>query len=169
MTEKIMAFYDNWQGKEGSPVFVGVMFGAMFIYPMLLQRFPAGHSPIVGTIRAKSYKKNGKRSTVEISHPCFDTDIRDRNIVIVDDIVESGYTLLMLKEWFEKHGAADVRTFALLDKPSKRQCDIEVDWVGFQLAPNQWVVGMGLDDNNHYRHFNNIVVVNEVKSKPKPK
>lgn len=147
------------------PLCVAVQFGAMFIHPMLLSCMDKEFPTYVGTIRAKSYKENGVRSKVEITNPCFDCEVQDRRILIIDDIVESGQTLFALKKWFEEAGASDVRSFALLDKPHKRVFEIGVDWVGFHLKPEQWVVGMGLDDGGLFRHFNNIVVLRDPKRK----
>lgn len=146
-----------------SPLCVGVHFGAMFIHPMLLWSFDVNFPTYVGTIRAKSYKSNGIRSNVDITNPSFDCSVEGRRVLIVDDIVESGQTLCELKRYFLEQGAADVRTFALLDKPMKHEFDIEVDWIGFPLKSDQWVVGLGLDDNHLFRHFNNIVVPREPK------
>ena len=78
----------------------------------------------------KATKKWGW-SEIEITNPCFDCDAKDRKVLIIDDIIESGQTLSALKQWFEEAGAADVRTFALLDKPEKREFNIEVHWVAF--------------------------------------
>lgn len=166
IAKRIEEHYGAWDGNpESAPLIVQVLFGAFVIYPMLLTRFNVEFPTFVGAIRAKSYRENGVRSGVEISNPMFDCELKDRRILLIDDIVESGQTLAALKKWFEEREVADVRTFALLDKPTKRTFDIEVDWVGFQLEPDQWVVGLGLDDNNLFRHFNNVVVVSE----PKPK
>ena len=158
--------YGPYNGDRSTvPLCVGVQFGAMFIHPMLLSCFDKEFPTYVGTIRAKSYKENGVRSEVKITNPCFDCEVKDRKVLIIDDIVESGQTLSALKKEFEEAGAADVRTFALLDKPDKREFDIEVDWVGFHLKPDQWVVGMGLDDDGLFRHFNNIVILRDPKRK----
>ena len=156
---------ESGKTSESAPLIVQVLFGAFVIYPMLLTKFSVDFPTYVGAIRAKSYRENGVRSGVEITNPMFDCELDNKRILIIDDIVESGQTLLALKKWFEERGVSDVRTFALLDKPTKRTFEIEVDWVGFQLEPEQWVVGLGLDDNNLYRHFYNVVVVSE----PKPK
>lgn len=162
----ITEHYGRFNGDRNAvPLCVGVHFGAMFIHPMLLSCFDNEFPTYVGTIVAKSYKENGRRSEVKITNPCFDCDVRNRKVLIIDDIVESGQTLSSVKKWFEKAGAADVRTFALLDKSEKREFDIKVDWVGFQLKPDQWVVGIGLDDDGLFRHFNNIVILRDPKRK----
>ncbi len=158
----MMKHYGPYEGDQNAvPLCVGVQFGAMFIQPALLTCFNADFPTYIGTIRAKSYRKNGIRSPVEITNPCFDCDVKGRKVLIIDDIVESGQTLLEVRKWFLNQGVDDVRTFALLDKPDKRVSDVVVDWVGFHLKPDQWVVGMGLDDNGLFRHFNNIVTLRD--------
>jgi hypoxanthine phosphoribosyltransferase len=164
VAKDIESFYGEYDGNPSSvPLFVEVKFGGFIVYSMLLTAFNVCFPTYVGAIKAKSYKKDGVRSEVEISHPMFDCEVFGRKVLIIDDIVESGQTLSALKNWFMQRGASDVRTFALLDKPTKREFCIEVDWVGFKLQPNQWVVGLGLDDNNLFRHFPNIVVLGEPK------
>lgn len=168
--ENVQPYYGDWNGDpETAPLFVQVLFGAFMIYPLLLSKLKPDFPTFVGAIRAKSYKENGVRSEVKIRHPIFDCSLKGKRVLIIDDIVESGQTLSALKSWFLRRHAADVKTFALLDKPSKRTFDIEVDWVGFNLQPNQWVVGMGLDDNNLFRHFNNVVVATDPSPKGPPK
>lgn len=155
----IQPFYGEWNGDpKTAPIFVEVKFGAFMVYSLVLSKLSEDFPTVVGAIRAKSYRKNGVRTSIRITNPMFDCRLKGRRVLIIDDIVESGQTVAALKQWFTTKGAADIRTFALLDKPSKREFDVEIDWVGFQLEPDQWVVGFGLDDNLMFRHFNNVVV-----------
>ena len=77
-------------------------------------------------------------------------DLSTRDIVIVEDIIDSGRTLSYLVEYLELGGAHSVKTCTLLDKPSRRQVDFTPDDVGYE-GPDEFVVGYGLDYNEQYR------------------
>ena len=79
-------------------------------------------------------------------------DLSNCNILIVEDIIDSGRTLSYLSEYLRLKGAKSVRTCTLLDKPSRRQTDVKADYVGFTI-PNEFVVGYGLDYDEHYRNL----------------
>lgn len=166
VAKRIEAFYGRYNGDTRTvPVVVSVLFGAIHIHPMLMESFSVEFPMYPAMIRAKSYKSNGVREDVEISDLIMERDvtIEGRKVLIVDDIVESGQTLFSLKKWFQNEGATDVRCFTLLSKPDKKQYDVDIDWTVFTLNPGQWVVGKGLDDNGLYRHYPNIVVVQELR------
>lgn len=84
--------------------------------------------------------------------------IEDRNIVIVEDIIDSGHTLSYLIRILQERQPASLRIVTLLDKPDRREVDIPVDWVGFSI-PNDFVVGYGLDYNETYRNLPYIGVL----------
>lgn len=77
-------------------------------------------------------------------------DIADCDILIVEDIIDSGRTLSYLTEYLELNGAHSVRTCTMLDKPSRRTVDFVPDYVG-EVVPDEFVVGYGLDYNEKYR------------------
>lgn len=84
--------------------------------------------------------------------------VRDRRVLIVDDIVDSGRTLAWVIEHIQARGAADVKSCALLDKPSRRVVPVQADYVGFTI-PDRFVVGYGLDWNGEYRDLPYIGVM----------
>lgn len=90
----------------------------------------------------------------------LDSDISGRNVLIVEDIVDSGITLRYLKSYIENRGAASVRICTLLDKPDGRKVDIHVDYVGFTIE-NNFIVGYGLDYAQKYRNLPYICLMNE--------
>ncbi|MFB9150556.1 hypoxanthine phosphoribosyltransferase [Roseovarius ramblicola] len=71
-------------------------------------------------------------------------DIADRDVLVVEDIVDTGHTLAHVLNLLASRGPARLRTIALLDKPSRREADIRADWIGFEI-PDQFVVGYGID------------------------
>lgn len=81
-------------------------------------------------------------------------DVREnlagKHVLIIEDILDSGYTLDYLKRNFESRRPASLKTVALLDKPDRRVVEVEVDYLGFEI-PDIWVVGYGLDYAEKYR------------------
>lgn len=82
----------------------------------------------------------------------LDTSIRDRDVVIVEDIIDTGYTLDRLKELFDARHAKSIKIVSFLDKPARRIKHVKVDYVGVQI-PDEFVVGYGMDYNEHYRNL----------------
>jgi len=86
--------------------------------------------------------------------------LTDEDVIVVEDIIDSGRTLSFLKDLFRSRGAASIRVCTLLDKPSRRapEIDIEVDYKGFEV-PDQFVVGWGMDYDQRYRNLPYIGVI----------
>lgn len=82
----------------------------------------------------------------------LDTNVEGRDLLIVEDIIDSGRTLAYLVDLFKYRKASSVKIVTLLDKPEGRVVDIEADYVGFDV-PNEFVVGYGLDYTQHYRNL----------------
>ncbi len=76
--------------------------------------------------------------------------IRNRHVIIVEDIVDTGYTLEYLHSLFLARHPASLRTCVLLSKPDRRQVEVHIDYLGFEI-PDVWVVGYGLDYSDEYR------------------
>lgn len=86
------------------------------------------------------------------------TDVRGRDVLIVEDIVESGRTLAWLVDELKSRGANSVKVFALLSKPALREVEVQIDYTGFEI-PNPFVVGFGMDYDERYRNLNSIAVL----------
>jgi hypoxanthine phosphoribosyltransferase len=86
------------------------------------------------------------------------TGIEGRDVVIVEDIVDTGLTLTYLKDILRARSPRSLRTACLLSKPSRRMIDVTVDYIGFTIE-DRFVVGYGLDYNEQYRHLPYIAVV----------
>ena len=89
----------------------------------------------------------------------LDTSVKGRDVIIVEDIVDTGATLVALMKLFETRQAKSVKVCSLLDKPSRREQDVKVDYVGVTV-PNEFVVGYGLDYAEKYRNLPYIGVLN---------
>jgi hypoxanthine phosphoribosyltransferase len=86
--------------------------------------------------------------------------IEGRGVVIVEDIVDTGLTLTYLRDILRARAPRSLRTACLLSKPSRRQIEVAVDYIGFTIE-DKFVVGYGLDYNEQYRHLPYIAVVGD--------
>ena len=90
----------------------------------------------------------------------LDCSVKNLDILLVEDIVDTGRTLKTVKAMLKNKGAKTVRVVTLLDKPDRRVVHIEADYTGFEI-PNEFVVGFGLDFNQKYRNFPFVGVLKE--------
>jgi hypoxanthine phosphoribosyltransferase len=90
----------------------------------------------------------------------YRNDLADVDIIIIEDIIDSGRTLSHLTKYLELKGANSVKTCTLLDKPSRREVDFEADYVG-KIIPDKFVVGFGLDFDEKYRNLPYVGVLKE--------
>lgn len=88
----------------------------------------------------------------------LDTPIEGKNVLVVEDIIDTGRTLAYLLENLQQRKPRSLKLCTLLDKPEQRVTDVDVDYVGFQI-PDKFVVGYGLDYDQHYRNLPYIGVV----------
>lgn len=106
----------------------------------------------IAFISAASYGSSSKTSGhVEMTN-IMEIPIEDRSVLIVEDIVDSGRTIARIRESFLKERAIDVKVTTLLDKPDRREVDVQVDYTGFTI-PDEFVVGYGLDYDQRYRNL----------------
>lgn len=153
--------YDRFHDKD--PIFVGVLKGC-FIFMADLVRAAQIKSEIE-FIGVSSYNNSTKSSGVVQITRDLQRDISGRNIIIVEDILDSGNTLAFLKNYLMTKGAASITIATLLDKPARREKPIKADYVGF-VVPDEFVVGYGLDYAQQYRNMPYIGVLKpEVYSK----
>jgi hypoxanthine phosphoribosyltransferase len=151
------AFHDK------NPLFVGVLKGC-FIFMADLVRAAQFKSELE-FIGVSSYQNGTKSSGVVQITRDLQEDINGRDIIIVEDILDSGNTLMFLKNYLMAKGAASITIVTLLDKPSRREKAITADYIGF-VVPDEFVVGYGLDYAQQYRNMPYIGVLKpEVYSK----
>ncbi len=90
----------------------------------------------------------------------LDSDIRGKDVLIVEDIVDTGLTLAYLKEYLQARNPASIRIASMLDKPSRRKADLRPDYVGFTVE-DRFIVGYGLDAAQRYRNLPYISWIKE--------
>lgn len=101
---------------------------------------------------ASSYGKSTTTSGIVKISKDVELDLEDKNVLIVEDIVDSGVTLKRLKEYFTERKAKCVKICTLLDKPSRRITDVVPDYVGFEVE-DLFIIGYGLDYDQKYRNL----------------
>ena len=146
--------YDRF--KDKNPMFVGVLNGC-FIFMADLVRAAQLKSE-VEFIGLSSYKNATKSSGVVQITRDLQRDISGRDIIVVEDILDSGNTLYFLKDYMLAKGANSITIVTLLDKPSRREKAVEADLSGF-VVPDEFVVGYGLDYAQLYRNLPYIGVL----------
>lgn len=138
-------------------LFVGILKGSL---PFMAELIKNIDLPIkIDFMAVSSYA--GKESTGDIKiNKDLDSSCIDKDIVIVEDIIDTGLTAKELKHLLALKGAHDVKFVSLLDKPSRREYPIEADLVGFTIE-NEFVIGYGLDYDGIYRNLPYVGVLKE--------
>ena len=145
---------EDYQDKN--PVIVGILRGAAPFMIDLIQAMDCYME--IDFMAVSSYGDDTKSSgSVKIIKD-LDTDVTDRHVLIVEDIIDSGRTARALRELFAAKNAASVKICSLLDKPARREVDTKADYVGID-TPNEFVVGYGLDFRQQYRNLPYIGVL----------
>jgi len=144
---------------EKELVLVGVLKGAYAFYADLARaiRIPLRVDFIV-VMSSGSKAKSGTRVKQMTD---LTEDIKDKDVLLVEDIVDSGLTVQHLLKSLSKKKPRSIKVCALLTKPERRLVDVVVDYVGFKI-PNKYVVGYGLDYQQQYRNLPYLAVLDQV-------
>ena len=146
---------EDYQGKE--PVLVCILKGACVFFADLIREIDLPLS--LDFMAISSYGSATKTSGVVRILKDLDQTVLGKDVIIVEDIVDSGVTLNYLKQILRQRGAATLKIAALLDKPARRKIpDLKVDYVCFDI-PDAFVVGYGLDYDQRYRNLPDIGVL----------
>ncbi|MBB2976885.1 hypoxanthine phosphoribosyltransferase [Microbacterium endophyticum] len=139
-----------------SLVLVGVLKGAVMVMADFSRALPM--LVPMDWMAVSSYGAGTRSSGVVQIRKDLDTDIHDKHVLIVEDIIDSGLTLSWLLENFAARGAASVEVFALFRKPEAAKVEVNCRYVGFDI-PNEFVVGYGLDYAERYRNLRDVAVL----------
>ena len=144
-----------------NPLLIGVLKGACFFLSDLLRAIdiPLG----IEFIAISSYGSSTRTSGEVRILKDLDLPVETRYIIVVEDIVDTGLTLSYLLANLQSRGAASVKLVALLDKHERREREVEIDYLGFQI-PDHFVVGYGLDFAERYRNLPFIAVLKNPES-----
>jgi hypoxanthine phosphoribosyltransferase len=153
MGEEISDFYS---GRD--PLLVGVLKGAVFFMSDLMRHLTVPCE--VDFMAISSYGAATDSSGVVRILKDLDINIEGRHVLVVEDIIDSGLTLSYLIRNLESREPATLEVAALLTKPARREIDVPVRWVGFEI-PNRFVIGYGLDFAERYRNLPYVGVLSE--------
>jgi hypoxanthine phosphoribosyltransferase len=139
-----------------SVVLIGVLKGACLFLSDLAREIKLDATFDFIAVRSYGAKKETSGEVQLIKD--VTTPLRDQNVILVEDILDTGLTLTFLKKHLLSHQPRSFKIATLLDKPSRRMAPIQADYVGFQI-PDRFVVGYGLDHAERYRNLPDICVL----------
>lgn len=152
---------ERYQDSGSEMVLVGLLRGSFMFMADLCRQVHVAHE--VDFMTASSYG-SGMSSTRDVKIlKDLDEDIRGKDVLIVEDIIDSGNTLSKVREILSLREPKSLAICTLLDKPSRREVDVAVEYVGFSI-PDKFVVGYGIDYAQRYRHLpyiGNVVMLEE--------
>lgn len=139
---------------------IGVLKGAFIFFSDLARAIPL---PLhVDFLVVSSYGEKKKSSGAVKVISDISQNVKGKDVLVVEDIVDSGLTLTFLKKKLMARKPKSLRFCTLLDKPQRRKADVTIDYVGFTI-PNKYVVGYGLDYENKYRNLPYIAVLENIR------
>lgn len=148
----------DFESSDGRLVLLGILKGSVPFLAELMKKIKS--NPEIEFMKVSSYGSGTKTSgSVKIVFDWQRPNIEECDIIVVEDIIDSGRTLSYLCEYLKQKGAKSVRTCTLLDKPSRREVDFTPDYCGVQV-PDEFVVGYGLDYDERYRALPYIGILN---------
>jgi hypoxanthine phosphoribosyltransferase len=138
-------------------IVVGVLKGSVFFMVDLLKKLTIPLA--IDFFQTQSYGANTSPGEVRIRKD-IDLPIRGKDVLLIEDIVDTGYTLRTILDLLRFRGARSVKLCALLDKVAAREVEVRIDYKGFEIEP-LFVVGYGLDFDERYRNLPYIAVLDE--------
>jgi len=153
------AIADDLDALAGHPteiVLVPILTGSMVFVADLIRHLP--QKLRIGVMSVSSYPGRSIESKGALIRGSLPDDLAGKHVLIVDDILDTGQTLLLVRQIVEEHRPAEVRTCVLLRKARPGAAAVHVDYVGFDI-PDAFVVGYGLDYNDYYRNLPDLVTL----------
>ena len=136
--------------KDKNPIFLGILKGVVVFFADMIRAVPI-HCKM-DFMSVSSYGSGTETSGHVVIKKDVSLNIEGRHVVILEDIIDSGLTLSRVIDLLMARKPASLKICTLLDKPDRRVADIDIDMIGFTV-PNEFVVGYGLDYNDHYRNL----------------
>ncbi len=143
---------EDYSGKELFAV--GILKGAFMFFSDIVKLI---QTPMeIDFLIASSYKKTQSTGNVEL-HCDLRKDIKDRHVLLIEDIVDTGISLKFILDMLASRNPASLKVCTFIDKKELRKTDVHIDYVGFQIR-NEYVVGYGLDYENKFRNLPYIAI-----------
>ena len=139
--------YEDYKGEELT--FICILKGSIFFTVDLSKEMPCDIN--FEFIRVSSYHGENSTGIIEMKVD-LQGDIKGKDVIIIEDIVDTGRTLSYLKEYLKSKEPKSLKICSLLDKKERRVCKIDADYVGFNI-PDKFVIGYGLDVDEKYRNL----------------
>lgn len=144
----------DYKGKQ--PIVICILKGAVVFFTDLIREIDLPMQ--IDFMAISSYGSSTKSTGVVKLVKDLDRDVSGRDVLVVEDIVDSGMTLSYIKSELQHRGASSVRIATLLDKPARRRVDLKVEYSCFEI-PDAFVVGYGLDYDEKYRNLPDVGIL----------
>ena len=148
---------EDYEARNELPLVVGLLKGSVPFLAELIKHIEMDIR--FDFMDVSSYEGTESIGDVKINLD-LQTSVRGIPVLIVEDIVDTGRTVKEVTRLMYNKGASDVKVVTLLDKPDRRVCDIDADYIGFTI-PNEFVIGYGLDYNQKYRNLPYVGVLKD--------
>src|ERR1035437_1484754 len=145
--------------KDKIPVFIGVLNGACIFHSDLIRNVNLECE--IDFFKLSSYGDDKISSGMVRLVKDLGCDVNGRDIIIVEDIVDTGLSLKFIREMMEKHNPSSMKVVSLLVKPDSLRYDVKIDYIGFNI-PNKFVIGYGLDYAQKYRNLRSIYAISDI-------
>ena len=146
---------EDYKGKE--LIVISVLKGAIFFTVDLVKKMKT--PLIIDVMQVSSYQGTQSTGNVIIKKG-LDEDITGKDVLIVEDIIDTGYTLQFLKEYLQTLNPSSLKVAVLADKKERREIDVNIDYTGFEIE-NKFIVGYGFDIDQKYRNIPYIGYIEE--------
>ena len=152
LAKSIDIYYSN-----SNLVMVSVLKGSFMFFSDLVKNMEL--FPEIDFIAFKSYEENRSVGVVS-KYLNLSIDIEGKDVLIVEDIVDSGKTIIEILKYIKDFNPKSIKVITLLNKPSNHKISKQIDWIGFNIK-DKFIFGYGLDYNHKYRNIKDIVIANE--------
>lgn len=146
----------DYTGKK--TVFIGILNGAVFFFADLVREVTIPTE--IDFMRAASYGSGMSSSGTVRFTKDVEIPIKDKHLILVEDIVDTGLTLTQIVRNLEERGPQSIKICALIDKPERREVEVPIDYCGFQIREG-FLIGYGLDFNEQYRSLPDIYALKQ--------
>jgi hypoxanthine phosphoribosyltransferase len=140
----------NKDFKDSTPLLIGVLRGTFIFMADLVRKLTIEVE--IDFIELHSYEEGTERSKHVQTIQGLNTNVKNRDIIIIEDIVDTGHTINSLVSKLKQNNPSSIKVCALTSKPSRRVVKVKIDYLGFEV-PNVFLIGYGLDFNQKYRNL----------------